>query len=62
MDDNVCWVNEDCIMFNRQAEAYDADPEEANLAWMDPGVQAFWRDEAAAVLGFIRADEWAEDA
>jgi hypothetical protein len=50
------------FMFQRQAEAYDADPEETALAWMDPGVQAFWRNEAAAVLGFIRADEWAEDA
>jgi hypothetical protein len=48
------------FMFNRQAEHYAADPEEANLAWMDPGVQAFWRNEAAAVLGYIRADEWAE--
>jgi hypothetical protein len=48
------------FMFQRQADAYDADPEEANLAWMDPGVQAFWRNEAAAVLGFIRADEWAD--
>ena len=43
-------------------KAYDADPEEANLAWMDPGVQAFWRNEAAAVLGFIRRDEWAAEA
>jgi hypothetical protein len=50
------------FMFNRQAEHYDADPEEANLAWMDPGVQAFWRNEAAAVLGYIRRDEWADDA
>lgn len=48
-------------MFQRQAATYDADPEEANLAWMDPGVQAFWRTEAAAVLGFIRADEWAAE-
>ena len=48
------------FMFNRQAATYDADPEETNLAWMDPGVQAFWRAEAAAVLGFIRADEWTE--
>jgi len=47
------------FMFDRQAEHYDADPEEAALAWLDPGVQAFWRNEAAAVLGFIRADEWA---
>jgi hypothetical protein len=50
------------FMFDRQAQAYDADPEEANLAWLDPGVQAFWRNEAAAVLGYIRADEWADDA
>jgi hypothetical protein len=49
------------FMFDRQAQAYDADPEEANLAWMDAGVQAFWRNEAAAVLGYIRRDEWADE-
>jgi hypothetical protein len=47
------------FMFDRQAQAYDA--EQANLAWMDPGVQAFWRNEASAVLGFIRRDEWADE-
>lgn len=48
------------FMFDRQAQHYAADPDEAARAWREPGVQAFWRNEAAAVLGFIRADEWAE--
>ena len=38
------------FMFDRQAATYDADPEEANLAWLDPNVQSFWVDEATAVI------------
>ena len=42
------------FLFDRQAASYDADPEEANLIWMqDAGVRAFWVAEAEAVLGFL---------
>lgn len=40
-------------MFDRQAGTYDADPEEANLAWLDPGVRQFWLDEAWAVIVWL---------
>lgn len=50
------------FMFQRQAEHYATDAAAVERAWRDPGVQAFWRNEAAAVLGFIRADEWAAEA
>lgn len=41
------------MMFNRQVASYDADPEEANLAWMNEGIRKFWLDEAWAVLVFV---------
>lgn len=42
------------FMFDRQAASYDADPEEANLVWIeDAGVRAFWLAEAEAVIGFL---------
>lgn len=49
------------FMFTRQAEHYATDQAEIDRAWADPGVQSFWRNEAAAILGYIRRDEWAED-
>lgn len=41
------------FMFDRQAASYDADPEEANIAWLDPGIQNFWLEEARAVLAWL---------
>lgn len=44
------------FMFDRQAASYDADPEEANLAWLDQGVQEFWLAEAWAVIQWLAND------
>lgn len=41
------------FMFDRQAAAYDADPEEANLAWLDVDVRVFWLTEAQAVVQWL---------
>ena len=42
-------------MFERQVASYNADPEEANLAWMDDNIRDFWLREAWACLLFIAA-------
>jgi hypothetical protein len=42
------------FLFDRQANSYDADPEEVNLAWMtDGGIRDFWLTEARAVLAWL---------
>jgi hypothetical protein len=41
------------FMFERQAVAMDAEPDEIEDAWLDPGVHEFWLSEASAVLRFL---------
>lgn len=41
------------FMFERQAVTYEAEPDEIENAWLDPGVHEFWLSEAEAVLRFL---------
>lgn len=41
------------FMFDRQADSYDADPEEREHAWRAPHIQEFWLAEASAVYYYL---------